>query len=143
MKYSASSFSGAAAAAADADAFPFTAAADADAFPFTAAADAHYDFDLFVPPRHDDFDYDALFSGDPNGAEAFMDDYDDGAGEGDEYFQGGGVKRFTKRIAFFKMVIQESPAWNPSRISFILFKILIYFLMIHLFCNSKISVLVT
>jgi hypothetical protein len=95
MKYSTSSFSGAAAAAGapDAAAFPFTAAAD--------AADAPHDFDLFVPPRHDDFDYDALFAGDPHGAEAFMDyddDYDDGAGEGEEYFQGGGVtKRFTKR----------------------------------------------
>ena len=112
MKYSASSFSGAAAAAApDAAAFPFAAAAphfardaaafpftaDAAAFPFTADADAPHDFDLFVPPRSHDFDYDALFAGDPHGAEAFMDDYDDGAGEGEEYFQGGVTKRFTKR----------------------------------------------
>jgi hypothetical protein len=80
MKYSASSFSGAAAAA---DAFPFTAAAaDADAFPFTAADAPH--------------DYDALLAGDLHGAEAFM-DYNDGAEEEEEDFQGGGVKRFTKR----------------------------------------------
>jgi hypothetical protein len=98
MKYSASSFSGAAAAAPDA-APRFAAPRFAVAFPFTAAAaDAPHDFDLFVPPRPDDFDYDALFSGDPHGAEAFMEDYDDGAGEEEEYFQGGGVtKRFTKR----------------------------------------------
>ena len=90
MKYSTSSFSGAAAAAGapDAAAFPFTAAAD--------AADAPHDFDLFVPPRHDDFDYDALLAGDLHGAEAFM-DYNDGAEEEEEDFQGGGVKRFTKR----------------------------------------------
>jgi hypothetical protein len=87
MKYSASSFSGPDAAAAPDAAPHFAAAPDAD---------APHDFDLFVPPRPDDFDYDALFAGDPHGAEAFM-HYDDGAEEGDEYFQGGGVKRFTKR----------------------------------------------
>lgn len=95
MKYSTSSFSGAAAAAPDAA--PHFAR-DAAAFPFTAAAaDAPHDFGLFVPPRPDDFDYDALFSGDVYEPRDFMMDYDDGAGEGEEDFQGGGVKRFTKR----------------------------------------------